>query len=87
MLRPIAIAIALVVCSLSGSSSAYAQAPNWGQIAKNKFSYEKNATRLFESSLPFDYNGSFPGQKPNYFWGWQEQGPAISGKATVWPNR
>jgi hypothetical protein len=87
MLRPIAIAIALAVCSLSGSSSAYAQSRHWGQIATNKFSYENrnvNATGLFESPLPFDYNRSFPGQKSHYFGGWLEPGPAISGKVTVW---
>jgi hypothetical protein len=71
MLRPIAIAIALAVWSLSGSSSAYAQYRFYGAIATNKFSYENRKvipTRPpFESPLPFDYNRSFPGQKSPAF--------------------
>ena len=90
MLRPMAIAIVLAVCSLSGSSSAYAQASFWGRAATKTFVYPAfsamqrtfpDAGKSIATHLPFN-NSQLGGRQLGL--GREPQATTISEKVMPW---
>jgi hypothetical protein len=90
MLRPMAFAIALAVCSLSGSSSAYAQYRLYGTIAtkfyRPAFSAMQSTFPGVVKEIPMRLRPELGGRQFGLGrepWAW-EHGPTISEKVTPW---